>query len=107
MPTANNSKLMFIAKNSGMKVHERIALIKGKDKRISSKEEAKAILAIPNNEVSWLENKNELPMCQMEAMNYLKFGDSNLWDSLSKAGQYLKDKGNVVLERMSNYFKGI
>ena len=103
MPIPQAQSLTAIAVNSSIRVHERIVRIKGEDKRISSPEEAKAILAIPSSEVRWLENKNELPFAQLEAKNYLKYGNENLWDCITKAGKYIKHKGNLALDRLSSF----
>ena len=100
MPTQE----MIIAADTSLSIHERIVRIKGKDKKISSPEEAKAILQISSKEISWFENKDELPFAQMEAMNYLKYGDANLMDYISAAGKYIKNKGNVAFKRIATYF---
>ena len=103
MPSSQS--LMTVATNSDLRIFERIKIIKGDDKKISSPEEAKAILAIPTSEVVWSDNKNELPYAQIEAKNYLQFGDSNLWDSIKKAGKYIKNKGILAFDRISQYFR--
>lgn len=95
--------LMSVATDSSIRIYERLRIIKGDDKKISSPEEAKAILAIPSSDILWTDNKDELPLAQIEARNYLKFGDKNLWDVFSQAGKYIKTKGNAVLDRISNY----
>ena len=101
---AGSQTLMSIAQNSAMSVHMRILLIKGDDKRISSEEEARAILAIPVKEVGWLENKNELPFEKNNALNYLKYGDKNLRDVIVEAGIYVQQKGSAVLTKIIDYF---
>ena len=101
----NTESLTSIATNSELRIYERIRLIKGDDKKISSQEEAKAILAIPSNEVVWSDNKNELPYAIMEANHYLKHGDSNLLDMFEKAGKYIKKQGISMLARLSEYMR--
>lgn len=102
MPTTQS--LMSVATNPNLRVFERIRIIKGDDKKISSPEEAKAILAIPSSDVVWSDNKSALPLAQLDATNYLKYGDSNIWDSIAQAGKYLKNKGSEAIARFSNYF---
>ena len=72
MATTETGNLMSVATNSNLRVHERIKIIKGDDRRISSVAEARAILAIPSRDVVWTENKEKLPLAQMEAHNYLR-----------------------------------
>lgn len=101
---AGSQSLMTIVQNTNLSVHTRITLIKGKDKQISSEEEARAILAIPVKEVGWLENKNELPFAKNDALNFLKYGNRNLRDVFMEAGNYIQQKSSSVLKKVVNYF---
>ena len=105
MPTAQN--LMAIATNSSLRIHERIKLIKESDgkKGISSPEEARAIIAIPANDLIFTDNKEGLSIEKMYAQSYLKDGGKSLWDDLEMAYNYCKEKGNNLLSQIQDYFK--
>ena len=97
--------LMTIATNSKMRVYDRIQRILGEDGRVSSVEEAKAILSISGREVTLFEDKQKLPLTKMQAEHYLKYGDRNLRDDFADAYKYLKEKGIELYKRLSDHFQ--
>ena len=105
MSTMQADSLMTIATNSKMRVYDRIQKILGEDKRVSSIEEANAILAIPGREITLFEDKLKLPLTQKQALHYLEYGDRNLRDDFADAYKYLKEKGSELYKRLSDYFQ--
>ena len=105
MPVQPTQSLIAVAKDSSIRVHERIKIIKGEDKRISSPEEAQAVLAIPYDEVTWLEDKNELPFAQLDANNYLKYGGRCLRDDLADLYRYCKKRGSEYIAEIFGFAK--
>ena len=95
------SPLMAIALNSNMRIHERIEAIKNSDgvKGISSDEEARAILAIPNSELKWCDNKEGLMTEKMLANSYLKNHGRCLRDDAVDLYRYCKAKGGKLIAR--------
>lgn len=71
MGASKTKFLMSIAVNSDLRIHERIAKIKGKDNKISSVDEANAILAIPSKDIIITDNKDTLTYAKIDAQNYL------------------------------------
>ena len=71
MTTTHSESLMNIAVNSDLRIHERIKIIKGEDKKISSVTEAKAILAIPSSDIIITDNSEALSIAKMDAINFL------------------------------------
>ena len=85
------------------RIHEVLKQIKGKDKRISSREEAEAILEFAKHaKVIWSDNKDSLPLACREARSYLQYGNKNLGDYVLDAYNNLKEIGTTILARLSN-----
>ena len=71
MTTTRTESLMSIAVNSDLRIHERIKIIKGDDKKISTVTEAKAILAIPSSDIIITDNSEALSIAKMNASAFL------------------------------------
>ena len=104
MPIQPTSSMMAIATDSSKSVSERIKLIKGDDKRISSVEEANAILKIPSNDITWTQNKEELIFAQRDARHFLQYGDKNLRSDFVSLYNYFVKKGNEYLIKVTDFF---
>ena len=104
MPISETQSLTTIATNSNLRIHERIRLIKGEDRKISSPEEANAILSIPSKDVILTDNKEALTLSKREAASFLKYGDKNLQDSLKTIYNYIVKEGSTFISKVSNYF---
>ena len=102
MPITKTSPLMGIALNSKMRIHERIKAIKESDgnNKISSEEEAKAILAIPYSHLVWSDSKEALTSEKMNANYYLRYGNKCLADDLADLYKYCKQKGEVLVSKL-------
>ena len=93
----NQSKVKYTGR-----INEVLKQIKGKDKRISSREEAEAILEFSKHaEVLWTDDKDALPLAYMEAQNYLN-GGKNLGEYILEAYHSIKEKGAKFLTKVSN-----
>ena len=103
MPTITTEPLMNIAKNSDLRIYERLQKILGDDKKISSDAEARAILSIPASDIIFTDNKEELSLAKMMAYSYLKGDCKNFWDDLASAYKFCKDKGSALWARISDY----
>ena len=99
MQVSQSQTLMSIAKNSNLRVHERIKEIKGEDKKISSPEEAKAILAIPASDLTITDNKQALSIAKMDANYYLSD-----YKARKNKENKIKDN-NSTFEFISNAYK--
>lgn len=87
------------------RVHKDVSTILGKSGRVDSEQKARAILEYNKQAVVlFTDNKDLLPLKCIDAQNYLNYGDKNLWDYLSKAGNYIKNKGSIALSKLSNLF---
>ena len=104
MSGAKTSQLMAIALNSNMRIHERINAIKKSDGKnfISNREEAKAILAIPNEQILITDNKEQLMIAKLSAQNYLKTGGKCLRDDLADLYHYCKNKLTAFIKPATN-----
>lgn len=102
MPIKNYSHLIAIARNSNMRIHERIAAIEESDGKrgISSIEEAKAILAIPSNQLLVTDSSERLMIAKLSAQNYIKNNGKCLKDDLVDLYHNCKDSGERFLTRL-------
>ena len=97
---ATTESLMSIAKNSDLRVYERIRIIKGEDKIINSVSEANAIIAIPASDIiPVVDNPNELSLAKMDAFNYLKENEA------SKNKEKRTELKNNPLKTVSDLYK--
>mgnify|MGYP006988855913 CR=1 FL=1 len=94
--------LTAIALDSTLCVHKKIKMIKGEDGRINSLEEAQAILSIPQTEIRWTDNKEELSFARRAAFTYLKYGDRNLKDDLVDLYNYCIKTGKSFISKYLN-----
>jgi len=101
MSGTETNNLMSIATDSSLRIHERIKRIKGSDKKISSVEEARAILAIPSKDLIWTDNKEALPIAQMEANSFLNEHDKKLKSKQQISDPSLISKGIVIAREIN------
>lgn len=99
--------LMSIASDSSLRIHERIKRIKGSDKKISSVEEARAILAISSKDLVWTDNKEALPIAQMEANNFLNEHEKKLKEKQQTDNPSWITKGIAVAKEINKSVKAV
>ena len=107
MATTETGNLMSVATNSNLRVCERIKIIKGDDRRISSVAEAKAILAIPSQDVTWTENQEKLPLAQMDAQNYLRKKELEHQEKIENKKNNWVQKGKKILIKVNKGIKTV
>ena len=101
IPKTSSVKTDTIMKVPG-RIHENIARIKGEDKRISSREEAIAILEyIPRATVLITDDRNLLWQAGREAQYYLEYGDTNVRTKLTDVCRSAFEKGKNLYAKLT------